>query len=71
MTFYAITWDIEIDADSPREAALKALEIQRDPNSTATVFSVYTEGGDFVQIDTLADDDSDDDDYDGDDDSDA
>lgn len=31
---------IDIDADSPREAAEIALEIQRDPESTATVFHV-------------------------------
>lgn len=31
---------MDIDAGSHREAAEKALEIHRDPNSTATVFSV-------------------------------
>jgi len=37
---YLVKWEIEIDADSPREAAQKALAIQRDPNSIATVFAV-------------------------------
>lgn len=41
---YTVTWDIDIDADSPEEAAKLALEIQRDPNSTATYFSVETFG---------------------------
>ncbi|MHB0965300.1 MAG: hypothetical protein ACYC36_02490 [Bellilinea sp.] len=40
-TTYTVTWNIDIfDADSPREAAEKALAIHRDPSSVATVFSV-------------------------------
>ena len=39
MTF-RVTWEIEIDADSPREAAELALEIQRDPDSEALAFDV-------------------------------
>ncbi len=41
MKSYKVTWDIDIDADSPREAALKAQVIQRDPQSTATCFDVF------------------------------
>lgn len=37
---YRVTWTIELDADYPRSAANKALEMQRDPTSTATVFTV-------------------------------
>lgn len=38
---YQVTWTIDIeDADNPEEAARKALDIQRDPNSIATVFTV-------------------------------
>lgn len=37
---YLVTWEVEIDADSPREAAVKALTMQRDPKSTATVFTI-------------------------------
>jgi hypothetical protein len=40
MTTYYVVWDIEIDADSPEEAARIAREIQLDPDSTATVFYV-------------------------------
>lgn len=37
---YRVTWRVEVDADSPREAAERALAMQRDPASTATNFRV-------------------------------
>lgn len=37
---YRVEWRIDIEANSPREAAERALEIQRDPESTATIFDV-------------------------------
>lgn len=37
---YRVKWEIDIDADSPREAAEKAREIQLDPESQATVFEI-------------------------------
>ena len=40
---YLVTWEIEISAESPEEAALEALRIQRDPRSIATVFKVNDE----------------------------
>lgn len=41
MKVYFVTWCIDIfDANSPEEAARRALEIQRDPDSIATVFDV-------------------------------
>lgn len=40
MRQYRVIWEIDIDADSPREAAEKAREIQRDAGSVATVFTV-------------------------------
>lgn len=52
---YAVEWRIELYADSPETAARKALAIQRDPRSTATVFHVATPEG-FIPIDlTLLD----------------
>ena len=42
MLRYLVEWQIEVDAASPREAAQKALEIQRDPTSLATVFDVQS-----------------------------
>lgn len=51
---YRVTWEIDIDAASPRDAAEKALNIQRDPNSIATVFAVV-EKRRLLQIDVRPD----------------
>jgi hypothetical protein len=40
MSSYRVTWEIDIEADTPQEAAEKALEIQRRPDSSAVVFEV-------------------------------
>ncbi len=53
MTMYAVSWEIDIEADSPMEAAQKALEIQRDPESIATVFLVSDEEKAYT-VDTIA-----------------
>ena len=37
---YKVTWCIDIEATSAREAAEIALEIQRDPTSIAIIFAV-------------------------------
>lgn len=37
---YRLTWTIDLEADSPEDAARKALAIHRDPQSLATVFAV-------------------------------
>ena len=37
---YRVKWEIDIEADSPFAAAREALRIQRDTESTATVFIV-------------------------------
>ena len=37
---YRVTWTIDLDADSPEDAARKALEIQKAPDSWATHFEV-------------------------------
>jgi len=39
-----VTWEIDIEADTPEEAAERALEIQRNQYSTATVFTVIDKG---------------------------
>ena len=41
---FLVQWSVNIDADNYHEAAKKALEIQRDPTSIATVFEVANEG---------------------------
>ena len=50
MKGYTLYWKIEIDADSPREAARRARDIQLDPNNTATVFEVFEHDGDGEPI---------------------
>lgn len=42
---YHVVWAIDVYAGSKEEAASKALEIQRDPTSIATVFDVMEEDG--------------------------
>lgn len=61
MKEYRVTWTIEVDGETPSEAALMARAIQRDPNSIATVFEVCPrcECGDFhaedrKEVDLLA-----------------
>jgi hypothetical protein len=53
MTTYSVNWKIEIEAESRVEAARQALEIHRDPNSTATVFDVYDQDGNCTRVDLL------------------
>lgn len=54
MPSYFVTWEPEIDADTPREAAQRALEIHRDPDSTATRFKVIEEDTEeIIEIDLL------------------
>lgn len=48
---YLVTWQIELTADSPREAAEEALRIHRNPDSIATVFEVRSEDGTSTTID--------------------
>lgn len=53
MKTYTVQWEIELDAESSRDAAELALEWQRDPNGTATVFTVVDEEGNEEQIDLM------------------
>jgi len=50
MPEYLVTWEIDIEADSPEEAAKRALLIQRDQGSEATIFNVTEENSDKTQI---------------------
>ena len=43
MANYRVTWEIDIEADSALDAALKAQEYQRDYNTTANQFYVQDE----------------------------
>lgn len=46
---YLVTWKIDIEAETPREAAEKARAIQLRPGSIATVFEVL-EAGDPIEL---------------------
>ena len=48
---YHITWKIEVEADSFEHAAQIALDIQRDPSSTATRFEVRDASGTIRELD--------------------
>ena len=48
MPAYMVVLRMEIEADTPQEAAAEALKIHRDPESLATLFSVFSEGRETV-----------------------
>lgn len=49
---YVVCWQMDIHADSAREAAEKARKYQLDPDTTACVFDVY-HGEEMQTIDLL------------------
>lgn len=51
MPEYLVQWEIDLIAETPEAAAAKALDIQRDPDSLATVFDVTNEDGRTVRVD--------------------
>jgi hypothetical protein len=53
MPTYNLAWETEIDAETPTEAAKKALEYQRSPFGQATVFDIFNEDGKTTQVDLL------------------
>jgi hypothetical protein len=57
-TPYLVRWEITLEADTPEEAAQKALDIQRAPDSIATVFKVRDpELKSFTTVDLTPDED--------------
>jgi len=50
---YLVTWEMDIYADSPWEAAEKAWDHMRHPFSTANVFTVIDKNGVETIIDLL------------------
>ena len=59
-TNYLVTWEIDMEAETPREAAQRALDIMRDPESIGTVFKVAD--GKQVHVVDLLDEEEDSDD---------
>jgi len=54
---YVVTWEMDIEAETPEAAAAKALEIHRDPESVATFFAVRevdTDTAVIVDLDPFA-----------------
>ena len=50
---YLVTWEMDIYAETPREAAEKAWGNMRHPNSTTNVFTVFNKDGDKTLVDLL------------------
>ena len=48
---YGVKWEIDVPGDNPRDAALIAQRIQRNPESTATFFEVRSPDGQQHTID--------------------
>ena len=54
---YRVTWEIDIEAGSPREAAELARACQVRPGTTAVVFYCADESGETTCVDLLEGDD--------------
>jgi len=50
---YLVVWKIDIDADSPGEASLRARQIQEDVDSVALSFELIDENGKHFEVDLL------------------
>ena len=56
MAQYLVIWEIDIEADSPKEAAIEAVIIQQDKISEAIAFTVKEQAtGKVVDVDLLED----------------
>jgi len=53
MKSFVVEWTIDIDAETPEQAARRALEIQRNPESHAVVFDVISHDGEITRVDLL------------------
>ena len=51
MTEYMVVWEVQVEAESPEAAARTAIAMQRNPESTATVFEVFPQVGSATTID--------------------
>ena len=52
---YFVSWEIEVKADNPVEAAKQARAAQTQPGTRSTVFEVYSEDAqDAVRVDLTA-----------------
>lgn len=51
MSEYTVTWEIQVDAASPRDAAVIARDLQRDTKADVGTFDVTDEDGKITRID--------------------
>lgn len=51
MKSYRVVWEIDIEANSPQEAARRAFEVQHDTGTLADHFTVYDEDGNSTEVD--------------------
>ena len=51
MKHYVVTWEIDVDAGTPEEAARQAWAHMRAVDSTANVFDVLDEAGGCTRVD--------------------
>ena len=56
MTTYHVVWEIDVEANSPQEAAAEAHRLVRKPDTTATVYDVFDGEGEVTRVDLLDDD---------------
>ena len=53
---YIVTWTIDIDAKTPRQAAELAFEIMQDKDSIANSFEVLDpKSGELIEVDIMMD----------------
>jgi hypothetical protein len=55
MKRYLVRWEIEVEAEEAAQAADEALDMQRDLESTATVFEIFERDGDELGARTIVD----------------
>lgn len=48
---YVVTWELDVDAGTPEEAARQAWAAMRAPESTANVFDVLDAEGGCTRVD--------------------
>ena len=51
MSRFVVTWEIDMDAETPQDAARQAWALMRAPESTANVFDVLDAEGECTRVD--------------------
>lgn len=56
MKSYSVSWEIELDAETPQDAAREAWKIMRLTDSSANCFTVCDDEGNVTRIDLQKED---------------